>query len=150
MENKFSTYPCPPHYCNFPKHYSTFRYNSETMCTDGRNGSSVLCGSCKEHYSVNLGNEQCRQSCTNDYLWLAVAFFLVTPLLVLIVFRIDLDIFTTYLNTWLYSYQTILFLLQEGQYLDPFILFVIGAANWRLGGVGTCLYKGMTNLQKLG
>ena len=150
MENKFSTYPCPPHYCNFSKHYSTFRYNSETMCTDGRNGSSVLCGSCKEHYSVNLGNEHCKQSCTNDFLWLAVAFFLVTPLLVLIVFRIDLDIFTTYLNTWLYSYQTILFLLQEGQYLDPFILFVIGAANWRLGGVGTCLYKGMTNLQKLG
>ncbi|KAJ7370256.1 hypothetical protein OS493_033602 [Desmophyllum pertusum] len=41
-------------------------------------------------------------------------------------------------------------LLQEGQYLDKFISFVIGAANWRVKGVGTCLYNGMTNLQKLG
>lgn len=150
VEDKFSTYPCPTHYCNFSKGDSFFRYDAETMCTVGRNGTSVLCGACKDGYSVNLGNEQCRQSCSNSHLWLAVAFCLVTPLLVLIVFRIDLDIFTTYLNTWLYSYQTILFLLREGQYLDPFISFVIGVANWELRVGGTCLYKGMTNLQKLG
>ena len=150
MEQKFSTYPCPPKYCNFSKHDSTFQYNSKTMCTDGRDGTSVLCGACKDGYSVNLGNEKCRKSCSDDYLLLVVAFFLVTPLVVLIVFRIELDIFTTYLNTWLYSYQTILFLLQEGQNLDPFISFVIGAANWKVSGVGTCLYRGMTNLQKLG
>ncbi|KAL9972043.1 hypothetical protein ACROYT_G018282 [Oculina patagonica] len=148
--HKFSTYPCPWHYCNFPEHDSTFQYNSETMCIDGRDGTSVLCGKCKEGYSVNLGNEHCTQSCTNDYLGLVVAFGLLTPLLVLLVFRIKLDIFTTYLNTWLYSYQTILFLLQEGQYLDPFISFVIDVANWKLSGFGTCLYRGMTNLQKLG
>lgn len=150
MEHKFSTYPCPPNYCNFPKHNATFQYNSEKMCTEGRDGTSVLCGACKDGYSVSLGNEHCRKSCTNAYLGLAAVFFLITPLLVLIVFRIELDIFTTYLNTWLYSYQTILYLLQEGQYLDPFIHFVIGVANWQLGGVGTCLYRGMTNLQKLG
>lgn len=150
VEDKFSTYPCPTHYCNFSKGDSFFRYDAETMCTVGRNGTSVLCGACKDGYSVNLGNEQCRQSCSNSHLWLAVAFCLVTPLLVLIVFRIDLDIFTTYLNTWLYSYQTILFLLREGQYLDPFISFVIGVANWELRVGGTCLYKEMTNLQKLG
>ena len=150
MEDKFSTYPCPTHYCNFSKRDSIFQYDADTMCTVGRNGTSVLCGACKDGYSVNLGNEQCRQSCSNNHLWLTVAFCLVTPLLVLIVLRIDLDIFTTYLNTWLYSYQTILFLLREGQHLDPFISFVIGAANWELRVGGTCLYKGMTNLQKLG
>ena len=149
-DSKFSTYPCPPHYCDFSKHDPTFRYNPETMCTKGRNGTSILCGACKDGYSVNLGNEQCRPSCTNVYLLLALAFCLVTPLLVLMVFWINLDIFTTYLNTWLYSYQMILFLLQEGQNLDPFISFVIGLANWKISGGGTCLYKGMTNLQKLG
>ena len=153
MEDKFTTFPCPTHYCNFSNGDSIFKYDAETMCTVGRNGTSVnvLCGACKDGYSVNLWNEHCRQSCSNNHLWLTVAFCLVTPLLVLIVFRIDLDIFTTYLNTWLYSYQTILFLLREGQYLDPFISFVIGAANWELRvGHGTCLYEGMTNLQKLG
>ena len=149
-DNKFSTYPCPPYYCNFSERGPTFRYNTETMCTKGRDGTSILCGACKHGYSVNLGNEQCRQSCTNVHILLALVFFFVTPVLVLMVFRINLDIFTTYLNTWLYSYQIILFLLQEGQKLDPFISFVIGLANWEINGVGTCFYKGMTNLQKLG
>ena len=147
--DKFSTYPCPPDYCKITKS-PTFQYSPETMCTDGRNGSSILCGACKDNYSVNLGSEQCRKTCSNKYLWLSLAFFVITPILILVVFRIDLDIFTTYLNTWLYSYQVILFLLQEGQFLDVFISFIIGLANWRVKGAGTCLYHGMTNLEKLG
>ena len=151
VEDKFSTYPCPTDYCsNFSIHGSVFQYDAEKMCTAGRNGTSVLCGACKDGYSVNLGNERCRKSCSNSHLWITVAFCLVTPLLVLLVLWFDLDIFTTYLNTWLYSYQIILFLLGEGQSLDPFISFVIGVANWELRVGGTCLYKGMTNLQKLG
>ena len=149
-DNKFSTYPCPPYYCNLSEREPTFRYSPETMCTKGRDGTSILCGACKHGYSVNLGNEQCRPSCTNVHILLSLVFFFVTPVLVLMVFRINLDIFTTYLNTWLYSYQIILFLLQEGQKLDPFISFVIGLANWEINGAGTCFYKGMTNLQKLG
>jgi len=147
---KFSTYPCPPHYCNYSKHDSTFQYNSETMCTKGRNGTSVLCGACKDGYSVNSGDEKCTDECINSHLWLLVVLFIITLLLVLVVLRIELDIFTTYLNAWLYSYQVITFLLQEGQSLDPFITFVIDAANWRIHGVGTCFYSKMTNLEKLG
>ena len=150
IAHKFSTYPCPPNYCNFPKHDSAYKYNNETICTDGRNGTSALCGACKSGYSVNLGDEKCLKECTNSHLWLLLVFFIVTLLLVLVVLRIELDIFTTYLNAWLYSYQIITFLLQEGQYLDKFISFVIGVANWRVKGVGTCFYAGMTNLEKLG
>ena len=149
-DHKFSTYPCPPHYCNYSKHDAVFQYSSDTMCTEGRNGSSVLCGACKSSYSVNLGDEHCTDECVNSHLWLLLVFFIVTLLLVLVVLRIELDIFTTYLNAWLYSYQIITFLLQSGQYLDPVISFVIGVANWRVKGVGTCLFSGMTNLQKLG
>ena len=149
-KNEFSTYPCPPDYCHFAKHDPNFQYNPNTLCVKGRNGSSVLCGACKNNYSVNLGNENCTTKCDNTHLWLLVVFFIVTLFLVLVVLRIQLDIFTTYLNTWLYSYQVITFLLQEGQYLDRVIKFVIGIANWRIKGVGTCLFHGMNNLQKLG
>ena len=147
---KFSTYPCPPNYCNFPKHDSAFKYDNKAICTDGRNGTSALCGACKPGYSVNLGDEKCSKECDNSHLWLLLVFFIVTLLLVLVVLRIELDIFTTYLNAWLYSYQIITFLLQEGQFLDKFISFVIDVANWRVKGVGTCFYAGMTNLEKLG
>ena len=147
----FSTYPCPRHFCNKKiTNSSSFKYSSKTMCTKGRNGSSILCGACKNNYSVNLGDEECRETCPDKYLWLALGFFVITPLLVLIVFHIKLDIFTTYLNTWLYSYQIILLLLEEGQYLDRVISFIVSLANWRIPGVGTCLYAGMNNLDKLG
>ena len=148
--DKFSTYPCPPDYCNFPKHKPAFKYDSKTICTKGRSGTSALCGACKPGYSVNIGDEKCSKECVNSHLWLLLVFFIVTLLLVLVVLRIELDIFTTYLNAWLYSYQIITFLLQEGQYLDKFISFVIGIANWKVKGVGTCFYAGMTNLEKLG
>lgn len=149
----FTTYPCPPHYCNSKvTQNASFEYNKETICTSGRNGSSVLCGACKDEYSVNLGDELCQKDCLNSQLWLLLVIFIVTVLLVLVVLRIELDIFTTYLNAWLYSYQIITFLVQEGQSLDPFITFIIGVANWRVKvkGVGTCLFHGMTNLEKLG
>ena len=147
----FVTYPCPRHHCNaYVSKYSTFKYDSGTICNVGRNGSSVLCGACNEKYSVELGSEKCNPSCPNTYLWLLLVFFILTTLLVLLVLRIEVNIFTTYLNTWLYSFQIILYLVQEGQYLDPFISFVIGLANWRLSHVGVCLFNGMNNLQKLG
>ena len=151
LAGKFSTYPCPPHYCNATLFKNaTFEYNSQTMCNDGRNGSSVLCGACKDNYSVNLGNEHCQEECVNSHLWLLLVIFIITLLLVLVVLRIELDIFPAYLNAWLYFYQIITFLVEEGQYLDPFITFIIGVANWRVKGVGICLFHGMTNLEKLG
>ena len=151
LDDKFITYPCPPHYCSKTEN-SSFKYNVSTLCTGNRSGSSVnvLCGACKDGYSVNLGNENCLQECVNSHLWLLLVFFILTLLLVLVVLRIELDIFTTYLNAWLYSYQIITFLVQEGQYLDPFITFIIGVANWRVKGIGICLFHGMNNLQKLG
>ncbi|PFX15575.1 hypothetical protein AWC38_SpisGene20199 [Stylophora pistillata] len=51
-ESDFITYPCPPGYCNFSKHDASFQYNSRTLCVEGRKGSSVLCGACKNQYSV--------------------------------------------------------------------------------------------------
>ena len=83
IRDHFSTYPCPRHYCS---HYSTnsssFKYSSEKMCTKGRNGSSILCGACKNNYSVNLWDEECRETCPYRYLWLALGFFVITPFLV--------------------------------------------------------------------
>ena len=149
-DKKFVTYPCPQHHCNkYVSKNSTFKFDSGTICTVGRNGSSVLCGACNETYSVLLGSEKCK-ACSNTTLGLLLVFFILTTLLVLLVLRIEVNIFTTYLNTWLYSFQIILYLVHEGQSLDPFISFVIGLANWRLSNVGVCLFNGMNNLQKLG
>ena len=146
----FTTFPCPPNYCNSTSVKGMFLYNESEICRGNRSSSSILCGECKRNYSVNLGNEACSLQCNNAHLWFLLLFFVVTLVLVLVILRIDLDIFTTYLNAWLYSYQVIGSLLQEGQKLDLFLSFIIGLANWQVEGVSSCLYKGMNNLQKLG
>lgn len=113
-------------------------------------GQVPCVGNAKKNLSLNLGNEECSKTCSSKYLALAlVGFCIITLLIVLTVFRINLDIFTTYLNTWLYSYQIILFLLEEGQALDNVISFIITLANWRIKGVGICIYPGLNNLEKL-
>ena len=150
--NQFACYPCPHHFCQTENQTyvaSAFKYNKEKMCHGNRNASSVLCGSCKNGYSVSLGKETCVKHCSNNNLWLLVAFFIGTLIGILLILRIDVDIFTVYLNAWLYSYQVILFLQKEGQTFDSFISFIIGVANWRIKGVTTCLFDGMNNLNKL-
>ena len=150
VDKKFVTYPCPLHHCNeYVSKNSAFEFDSGTICTDGRNGSSVLCWGCNKRLSVQLGSEKCKP-CSNTDLWPVLVFFIVTTLLVLLVLLIEVNIFRTYLNTWLYSFQIIFYLVQEGQSLDPFISFVIGLADWRLSDVAVCLFCGMDNLQKHG
>ncbi|EDO41724.1 predicted protein [Nematostella vectensis] len=148
---QFVTYPCPQGYCSddVTGGGREYRLDLKDRCAENRNQSSTLCGSCRYGYSVFMGNEKCGD-CSNNHLWLLVIFFIGTLMLVLLILKINVDIFTVYLNSWLYSYQIIGFLLQKGEGLDSFLTFVVGIANWELPGYGSCFCSGLTNLYKLG
>ena len=150
VNRKFVVSPCPLHYCNDSTTKGVFAYDGQSMCIKNRNQTSVLCGECKTGYSVNLGDEDCSQRCRWDHLWFLLLFCVATLIVVLIVLRMNMDIFTTYLNAWLYSYQVILLLLDEGQKLDPFINFIIRLPNWQIAGVSSCIYHRMNDLHKHG
>ena len=55
------------------------------------------------------------------------------------------------MNVWLYFYQVINLIagVHEKISLDSFITFVIGLANITISGFGSCIWKGIDNLQKL-
>jgi predicted outer membrane repeat protein len=152
---KFDTYSCPEGYClkrNLKKR--DFKLKMNNLCTTNRDSSIALCGECKENYTVRLGSEECveTKTCNMGRLSLLLVFFLVMLIFVLLVLKVNLDIFTAYLNAWLYSYQIIEYLLKENTSFDhdPFMSFVIGLANWRIKGVGICFFPGLTNFYKLG
>ena len=156
--NVFDTYPCPEHYCTSNhtlnetalchlEMESEFPYDENSMCASNRNGT--LCGSCKKNYSVHLGDEKCSKDCTNlKLLWL-IGYFIITFIAVLVVLAIPyLDIFTSYLNAWLFSFQVVNILNDASVRLDKYITAITNLANWEVSGVGVCLFNGMNNLNK--
>ncbi|XP_028401631.1 uncharacterized protein LOC114524669 isoform X2 [Dendronephthya gigantea] len=152
----FVTAQCPTEFCNcFKPDYHSLRadecvYKKDKICNGNRIG--VMCGSCKHGFGVQVGNQECSAKCKDSDLWRLAPLFVVLTVIVLIVFKINLDIFTCYLNAWLYFYQVIYLVLgvHEDIPLDPFIGFVAGLAQVTISGFGDCLWEGMDNLQKLG
>lgn len=101
----FTTHNCPPQYCQCIKDNSSARgcvYKLGQMCKGNRNG--ILCGACNKGYSVLVGSEQCAK-CSNLSMLYFLLYAVVLFLLVMLIMLINLDVFTGYLNAWLYSYQ---------------------------------------------
>ena len=155
-ETKFVTAQCPTGFCKCLKFdKSTVRadecvYKQDEMCNGNRVG--VLCGSCKYGYGVQVGNQACSAECKNSDLWRLVPLLIGLTVLVFVIFKINLDVFTCYLNAWLYFYQVVNLVtgVHEEIPLDPFIEFIIGLAQITINGFGSCLWEGMDNLEKLG
>ena len=155
-ELDFATAQCPSGYCNcvIPTDETLLRsdecvYEASEMCKGNRIG--VLCGSCRSG-SVKVGDEDCSTECDNSDLWRLAPLLIFLTILVFVIFKINMDIFTCYLNAWLYFYQVINLVtsVHREVYLDPFIRFIIGLANITIDGpFASCLWKGMDNLTKL-
>lgn len=156
VKGKFITYPCPPHYCHFEKNYF-YSYNQSRICADNRNNTAPLCGKCKEHFTVSLGGENCVKAskCGKHFKisWGIPVFIVVTPIVVLILLRINVDIFTSYLNSWLFFYQVLPFVLKYETilHLDKGMKAILALASWRLPSVKlSCFVKELDNIGKLG
>ena len=152
----FVTAQCPTGYCNCPRsnNYSIRTdecvYKQDEICDGNRMG--VMCGSCKSGYTVLVGNQDCSADCRNSDLWRLGLLLLSLTVLVVVIFVINFDIFTCYLNVWLYFYQVVNLVtgVHEDIAFDPFIGFIIGLAQININGFGSCFWEGMDNLVKLG
>ena len=152
INDTFVTYFCPTGYCNSSFSNSTeYRFFEGHVCNQTRKQTSVLCGECKDNYSITFGSEECCDSCTYWNLFYLVPFGVGLLLIVVIIMLIDLDFFTGYLNAWLYAYQIMKLLTPDGFEFDPFIEFVIAFTNIRVqvGDHSFCLAKGLDDADKL-
>lgn len=155
-ERVFVTAQCPAEYCNChkPAGYSLrideCVYKQDEICNGNRIG--VLCGSCKHNSSVQVGNQECSADCKDSDLWRLAPLLIALTVLVFVIFRINLDVFTCYLNVWLYFYQVVQHVISVHRdiSLHHFINFVIGLAQITINGFSSCFWERMDNLQKLG
>lgn len=154
VDSKLLTNICPDTYCRANAlsngQEQAYKYEPEKMCIESRQSDGILCGACKANYTVQLGTEECSSECSNLHLLTVIPYGIALFLMVMIVTLINLDVFTGYLNAWLYSFQVMYLLFIEGFNLDYFMQFMIGLANIqiKLSG-GSCFMKKMDDADKL-
>lgn len=151
VDDDFYTNACPNSYCAFEKNNPdlAYKYDQDKMCVSSRESKSILCGSCKKNFTVLIGSEECSDECNNYYLLTIIPYGIIFFVAVMGIMLINLDVFTTYLNAWLYSYQVMNLLFIEGFDVDIFMKFIIGLANLQIQTGGSCLLTNINDADKL-
>ena len=120
--------------------------NTDVQC--GNNRSGLLCGKCKESYSLVLGTSHCKK-CTNSHLILLIPFMLMGIALVFLLFVCKLTVATGMLSGLVFYANIVgvnhtIFLPVEST--DAFSIF-IAWLNLDFG-IETCFYNGMDAYSK--
>ena len=136
---------CPLDYC--VNDAVVFPLNStDVQCTYNRSG--LLCGRCKEGYSLVLGTSQCRK-CTNFYLVLVISFAVMGVALVFFLFVCKLTVATGTLSGLVFYAniigvnRTIFLPVESTDALSVFIAWL----NLDFG-IETCFYNEMDAYSK--
>ena len=142
----YVTHPqCPLNYCTKERKQINLN-NPDEHCISNRSG--LLCGSCKEGFSLILGSSQCKK-CSNNYLALLIPFALAGVALVVLLFMLNLTVtqgtlhgLIFYANIVAANYH-IFFPPNSNLALRIFIAWL----NLDLG-IETCFYNGMDAYSK--
>ena len=139
---------CPLHYCL--SHSSQLNFSTpNSQCQFNRDG--LLCGQCQQGLSTVFGYSHC-QHCSNIYLLLVIPTAVAGPMLVLLLFILDLTVtdgdingFILYVN--IISINSHIFFPQYSNSINIFYVF-ISLANLDLG-IPACFYNGMDDYAKM-
>ena len=142
----YVTHPqCPLNYCTKERKQINLN-NPDEHCISNRSG--LLCGSCKEGFSLILGSSQCKK-CSNNYLALLIPFALAGVALVVLLFMLNLTVtqgtlhgLIFYANIVAANYH-IFFPPNSNLALRIFMAWL----NLDLG-IETCFYNGMDAYSK--
>ena len=136
---------CPFDYCvKDPKVFPL--NNTDVQCKYSRSG--LLCGRCKEGYSLVLGSHQCRR-CTNSHLALLIPFALMGVVLVFLLLVCKLTVATGTLSGLVFYAnivgvnRTIFLPAESTDALSVFIAWL----NLDFG-IETCFYNGLDTYSK--
>ena len=121
----------------------------DVQCNSDLNRVGILCGSCRDGYSVVLGSDGCLK-CSNGYIALFLVFAILGILLIVTMTTLRITITAGYLNGALF-YANIVSLY--GRILVPttttggnYILASFLTLNL---GITTCLHSGLTPLERV-
>ena len=121
---------------------------SDQLCMSGRTG--ILCGACKDGLSSIFGSANCKK-CTNSWLAMILIFAVLGPLLVTLLFLLNLTVVQGTINGLIFYANVVtvnanIFFRGSGQ---GFLFVFISLLNLELG-FPLCFYDGMSEVAKVG
>ncbi|XP_066912468.1 uncharacterized protein [Clytia hemisphaerica] len=160
------TVTCPPGYCNDCKggvsitgYDCRYDQTKPNQCRPSRDQNSKICGRCLHGWSVALGKEECVK-CKNEvfsryskwnWIWVIIATIVFFVMVDAVIIWLDIDIYSNYLNGFIYYCQTIVLLPPSSfEYWYPMKL-ITGIINMdSTGGFipAFCFIDGFDNLWK--
>ena len=135
------TLPCPFGYCRMNEEVIFTLDDTDKQCSYKRSG--LLCGSCREGLSIQLGGTVECHYCSNDYLALLIPFAFAGVILVMILFICELTVTAGTLSGLIFYANVVQInrsLFFESKWSFPSI--IIAWLNLDLG-INTCFYDGM-------
>ena len=137
---------CPLDYCTTESKYINLR-DPDKQCNVNRTG--LLCGKCKQGFSLVLGSSQCKE-CSNNYLALLIPFALAGVVLIILLFLLHLTVAAGTLHGLIFYANIVaanhhIFFPQSSNN-NPASIF-IAWLNLDLG-IQTCFYNGMNAYAK--
>ena len=145
---------CHPNYCDSDKSDFHLTDDPAEACLGNRTG--VLCGECKENYSVVFGSDTCYDHCSDVYLLTIPAYALAGLLLVFLLFALRITVATGTINGLIFYVNVLGLVLEklteDRVHISNYVAFVrvfISLLNLDLG-FPLCFYEGMTMAGKVG
>ena len=139
---------------NLGNNVCLFNQDHPNQCIDSRDQDSNICGACKLGWSVTLGSEEC-VPCNGpgryNFIWITICLLFVFFFIDFGLICLNIDIYSNYLNGFLYFCQTVVLLTPSSfQYWHPMDI-IIGLLNMESTGGNMpqlCFFPGMDNLKK--
>ena len=141
---------CPINHCKSGEKMIDLDANPDSQCDFNHFG--VLCGGCKENFSLAIGSSNCIECSTDWHLALFIFFLAADLLLVSFIFIFDLTVSKGLINglvfyaNILWSYKSML-LSSKQQKLVPFLEIFIAWINLNFG-IETCFVDGLNAFWK--
>ena len=134
-------------YCIKGKEVAFTLNNTDRQCQHNRNG--LLCGRCREVFSVVLGGSSRYQKCSNSYLALLILFSLAGIALLLLLFLLKLTVNYGTLNDLIFYGNIVHINLMSDQSNDQNNILTVFIAWLNLDvGINTCFINLLDNYWK--
>ncbi len=152
VDSELAIHRCLEGYCKAGRAFVSVRdepVDFDSQCESGTNRGGLLCGRCRDGYSIVLGSLHCLK-CDNDSAALFILFFALGILLVVMISYFRITITAGYLNGVLF-YSNIAsiygqLLVPQSRHHGSLVLASFLTLNF---GIESCLYDGMSSLEKV-
>ena len=143
---------CPLGYCKNNVSFPPLADVNDSQCTN--NHSGIICGACKDSFSVALGSSRCINCFDSKkyaFLWLVPLFAVMGLILVLSMLFLDLTVSIGLINGLIFYANILSISGLTNNYncsIHPLLSVFISWVNLDLG-IETCFYSGMDMYQKI-